>query len=550
MAIPGLKIRRRAEAAATALSTFARFFWVLIAERGKNGRWRLKGPFKRDYSYTLFLLLLLWVVDPVGMASNSARSSAELFYRVMSPSYPQPDDASVTEDSSEGPPRIAVIVINDKTLQAFDKPWPPPLSFHAKVLEKILGESAPKAVFVDFGFFNERDSDEVESLAATLRSHALPIGAFLRSADLWGKEEASRSDNTAEGFTPVFLAAAPGGLSVLKDLKNAVTGTVSTRYAMSHESPYNTYALFDCDTRKPSDSKKPSAALAMYAVEHSDWRNWDLTRCPENEFWEGGRNKMSIFWASWGSKTEGRGIYPCHSLPTTPMGRIGQIVKIWFFGLMGRSDAWSDQFQTCPPHLALSAHEILKDEGGGYAALLVDRYVLYGGNFAMAGDLIEAPTHGPMPGVFMHAMALDNLLREDPYVHLAPGSGLTSGPTWLTLAVAIIVVFFIVLAWNGSAKIWAAKETEGASREGPAQANGSSRTRRTNAEVFPTDDQIKAGLWWGAFMTLSVVSVIFAVWLAFSVFQWAPINFIGLLTFVVLDAAAKTVGHLTVSIFS
>lgn len=41
---------------------------------------------------------------------------------------------------------------------------------------------------------------------------------------------------------------------------------------------------------------------------------------------------------------------------------------------------------------------------------LPDRVVFYGGNLAGVSDLVRPPGHAPLPAVYVHAMALDNLL--------------------------------------------------------------------------------------------------------------------------------------------
>ncbi len=43
--------------------------------------------------------------------------------------------------------------------------------------------------------------------------------------------------------------------------------------------------------------------------------------------------------------------------------------------------------------------------------MLRDRLVLVGANITSTGDLVESPVHGQLPGVYLHAMALDNLIN-------------------------------------------------------------------------------------------------------------------------------------------
>ncbi len=94
----------------------------------------------RDFFLTTVVFAVLAIFDPIGVASNSALSSEQLFYRIISPSYPRasedPESTSPFDDITE----IAVIVIDDRSLKEFGKPWPPPFSVHEEILKKSVDE--------------------------------------------------------------------------------------------------------------------------------------------------------------------------------------------------------------------------------------------------------------------------------------------------------------------------------------------------------------------------------------------------------------------------
>ncbi len=46
------------------------------------------------------------------------------------------------------------------------------------------------------------------------------------------------------------------------------------------------------------------------------------------------------------------------------------------------------------------------------AGLLRDRLVMVGASITSTGDLVQSPVHGLIPGVYLHAMALDNLIYK------------------------------------------------------------------------------------------------------------------------------------------
>ncbi len=537
-------IEEWAEKFRAALTAVWRFTRSLVVEEKKEteqkngGRCRVKKEFILWYLFTVILLFALWALDPVGVASNSARGSAELFYRIISPAYPPPPENAGPDRASDDPPGIAVIVINDETLQQKKKPWPPPFSLHAKIIDKILIYN-PKALFIDFGFFDERDKDDLTKLVETLEQRLPPVKKHQACADLISKSvECGKPGQQI----PVFLAGAPKGLEVIERLENAVTGTVSTRYSTEHELPYNTYPLYDCLTGERS------AALAIYAAYHDDWTTWglDRTRCQDQaqrtaRAWAGGPNGMSIYWASWGDANHSRGSYRCRTLPETRFGRVAQIVWVWVRDLFQDDMAWRDQFQTCPPHRSYAAHEFLEDDSDGLATFMQDRYVFYGGNFAMADDLITPPTHEPVPGVFLHAMALDNLIRRGGgYIRVAGNTGFGSAIFWLTILAILLVSFFTVLAWIGYGALVKRPESQAACGASPEPPSHWSRAEIVWDRLRPIGRYLIGAAWVLTSVSISVAFVLAIVYVSFSWLHLAPINFVGILAFIGVDSVVRS----------
>ncbi len=169
-----------------------------------------------------------------------------------------------------------------------------------------------------------------------------------------------------------------------------------------------------------------------------------------------------------------------------------------------------------------------------------DRYVFYGGNFAMADDLITPPTHEPVPGVFLLAMALDNLIRHgEKYIRIEAGSGLGAVTTWLTLAVIAFVGICTVMAWNGYEAL-----TKGHARPRIGGTSFGPDPYRSKAEIIwdrlrSIGSQFIGGAWITIFLSLSVVGTFFALWIGFSVLNLAPFNYIGILSFVGVHTIAR-----------
>jgi hypothetical protein len=130
-------------------------------------------------------------------------------------------------------------------------------------------------------------------------------------------------------------------------------------------------------------------------------------------------------------------------------------------------------------------------------------------------------------------MALDNLIRRgQKYIRIEAGSGLGAVTTWLTLAVIAFAGFCTVVAWNGYEALTkrpAGKET-GDTSSGPKPYH--SRAERIWIWLRPVGSQLIGGAWVVIFLLLSVTGTFFALWIGFSVLNLAPINYIGVLSFV------------------
>lgn len=64
----------------------------------------------------------------------------------------------------------------------------------------------------------------------------------------------------------------------------------------------------------------------------------------------------------------------------------------------------------CPYHRTLSMAQLNELPEAALASALAGRYVLVGANVPAYNDFANSPIHGLIPGVHLHAMALDNLL--------------------------------------------------------------------------------------------------------------------------------------------
>lgn len=70
----------------------------------------------------------------------------------------------------------------------------------------------------------------------------------------------------------------------------------------------------------------------------------------------------------------------------------------------------SEKLPTCPYNLTYSVSQLLTLPPDTLSSSLKDKYVMIGAAVSGQNDLIDSPVHGLIPGVYLHSMALDNLL--------------------------------------------------------------------------------------------------------------------------------------------
>jgi hypothetical protein len=267
-----------------------------------------------------------------------------------------------------------VVLIDDDSLDQQKGAWPVPYRTHARWLRNIGLIHKPKAIFLDITFGRERDDPTLPELAAAL--------CELRDANI-----------------PVFLAALPdaqGNLSLRSGLE-APAGEkpcftmVDVRYTPSKvDRLVWSYPLW-------SGEHARSAALAIA----QDAAGVAITRTHE---------AMALTWGV-DNLDQRRFSMECRQARGGYMEMLPSYVR----SLLGDPDAAQP---ICPYTRALTLSELRAPEADGarLADMLTGRYVMIGAALSGFNDTVLSPVHDAIPGVFMHAMALDNLLTyQDDY---------------------------------------------------------------------------------------------------------------------------------------
>jgi CHASE2 domain-containing sensor protein len=321
-----------------------------------------------------FFTAIVWsLLDPFGLGAASAAYSQQIIDRITAPFYQSP-----------GQNRIAVVLIDDSTLEAWNVGWPPPYDHYTTLLYRVLRQK-PKAVFMDIMFERLRPRDE---------------------------ESYERARNNLKRMklrTPVILArSGPNAPNLFDDIPGVDTAVVSWRTPE--------YPLWN------ETSSDPTPAPELYRHLCGD------TQSKANGCYRGVEpskaQPMAVQWGCAVSKTmQEEGLLPDGSFFLAPSWgeRFLRACELgWRNLLVGLDRESVDAMRERVPYtVTVMAQDLAKARD-----LLTDRAVLIGTSLTGSNDLVQTPANGQLPGVYYHAMALDNLTRYGPRYFTNPPDGM------------------------------------------------------------------------------------------------------------------------------
>lgn len=313
---------------------------------------------------------------------------------------------------TEGRDNVSVALIDEDTLHQLNMPWPWKYGDHARVLDALL-QYKPKAVVIDFLFVDSRPDDTLKDLVAEIgryRKAHVPL-YFEGGINLPFGENPLRPELAATGV-PVIDPSVP------------INSGVARQY----------YGTARCFNQKPDGAGNcPSLALRVfhdvygktYPQPHiNDMMElvWGTRTAPENH---------------WITRTDENG-------NQRQCGETMNVFRRWYLAFFNTSAVKSP----CPytaqlPVDALYLHPDDKD----VVKMATNRVIFYGGALEGAQDKLYTPVNALLPGVFVHAMAMDNLitLHGKPYQNAVSVNG-TPVDGNLVQIVAVIPVI-LILSW-------------------------------------------------------------------------------------------------------
>jgi CHASE2 domain-containing sensor protein len=336
------------------------------------------------------LALLVLNFHPFGSAHLRRHFSQDLVYAWFGGAhwlYPRPPDAAAP--GLLKPTRAVVVLVDEAALALRGARWPVPLPFHAQMLAEVA-VLRPRAVMLDFLLIDRAPPDDVCSLlvaAGQLREADIPVYLAVTAIDDLSQLDAPDCVNDAGRRVYADRVLTP--VSVKRQVDDA--DFVSRLYPFEQRGAGTGQGLISaavrmyCDTTAARDSCASSLAR-RYAPDAGFELAWSPEGDPFNKRWS-----------------------------QTPCGLTGSPVR----AILRRT--MMPREMVCVPIATVFASALLSDaedpglDSGneGLSDVVQGSIVLIGGNFRASGDLISTPMHTLLPGVYYHAVALENLLMFD-----------------------------------------------------------------------------------------------------------------------------------------
>ena len=399
------------------LGAFKNALWVGVSAPGQS---RL-GWLGALLVLTLASFTMLWLGDKL---NASGMALTRFMARAQAPLTAQFHYPALARD------KITVALYDQEFLEASGSAWPISYQSHADGLLRLAADPSarPRAIMLDITFGQERDDPTVDSLRQAL----------------------CRIQN--EFKVPVFLAALPspetGRLAVRAGLGADSPGTAPPCFTLVGvdylPDPLDGLAWSYPLTRhladagwQPGPASEPlrqpayrSAAMAM--AQDAAGLDLGLETVP-----------MALVWGHNSAPQAHRPKRLANCRPGTP--ELRQLVP----GVLRQLWEDSNKPPLCPYHRTLSMAQLEVLEEGELAPYLAGRYVLVGAHVPGFNDFADSPVHRITPGIYMHAMALDNLLTYGSRYKLS--AEWTLPPTLELLVPGLLtigVVFAVHLLWN------------------------------------------------------------------------------------------------------
>ncbi len=377
-------------------------------------------------------------LDPFGLSSFTDKLSANTLNNLMAPFYgksnpvsllvgkPPDKKAQKSYPSKYGQSQIIVIMIDDEYIKTTQSGWPLPPQRYQRLLRNI-NKGKPAAIFLDI-FFDSKNDRRAEAIGKL----------FYASKNI--QESSPADEKTTIVFAGTLNTPVPQ-VTLNKDTPNKITVSApeSALAQMKVESGSYTF----------SDGQHPTAAWRLYKL----WCGRKPERCQQSTIYprQDGAEALQDLHIQWGyapnkmmTELSEFGAENCQQQAQWPTSKLAQSIAILFRDAI-RGVPKENTPSLCPYTSQINIQVINHLSESELIGLLKDKIVLIGTSLKLYPDLHFSPTHGHIPGVFWHAMALDNLIEYGDGYKLQP-EGFQSSYTFAFL-LALILGCQGLLSW-------------------------------------------------------------------------------------------------------
>lgn len=430
-----------------------------------------------------FWIAALALIDPFGWASATESLSQDLALIVMAPFYrlfDAPANASAP---------ITVVLIDEETLARLGTGYPLDDDTLNGLLTKIACNE-PKTMFLDMLLGGPRPG------GAEVNAKLVELMAAGKAASVQGDRPtiAVPSDKCASPMPPFYVAdvpppegtsldaapakSAPGGIEVVASAIRVASRRLPVQWSKEHylyPTSLAQSATIDADgwATLPTVGL-PTPALQLYTDiqrASSPATPVDISDIPDEMVigWGWKHRQLPDWFTSLQSPQQ-------QPLPTTVsdwmcgfartdnspypedwklrlLYATGISISQFVLTLVSPLRSWCGEPAGSPPQkyiytLVVPAWQILSRANalppGAVEGAIKDRAVLIGQNVVGAADAVNSPVHGVVPGVVVHAQALDNLLNWHGRVW-RPMPTVESWPSWISLGWVLGLTFLYIL---------------------------------------------------------------------------------------------------------
>ena len=405
------------------LQVFKKALYVTNRNSEKNV-WLIKTMLFPSLLALLILTLvsfgMLWLGDKI---NGSGMALTRFMARVQAPLTAQFAYTDIARD------QITVVMYDQEFLKNSVSAWPISYQDHGDALMRLTQDpnARPKVIFLDITFNQERSDPTIgalrEALCTIQNEYKVPV--FLAALPSEKGPLGVRS-----GLSSVPSAGEPDcftlvGVDYIPDSLDGVAWTYQLSRHLTETGWQN-----GPTTNAQQEPTYRSAAMAIAQ---------DVGRIDMGEE----TVPMALVWGHNSAPQTHRPESLNHCRPGRPDR--GQLVP---FVLRQLWDESSEK-PLCPYHRTLSMGQLSSLSESELAPYIGGRYVIVGANVPGYNDFADSPVHHLTPGVYMHAMALDNLLTYKGDYKLS--QEWTLPPSKLLLLpglLAISAVFVVNLIWT------------------------------------------------------------------------------------------------------